>query len=142
MQYKNNFDSKESTELCIHENHGLFLPVNILMVWCTSFLDRTTHYCMSSFLLKVYEYLNSKYYTSKDYKTTQNLLICNAHDKTKIFVMISVWTNPTVIFILIGAQTMEQSQVKHELSFCARVLLGNIRRIFLLKNLGYWNAYY
>ena len=36
----------------------------------------------------------------------------------------------------------EQSQVKHELSFCARVLLGNIRRIFLLKNLGYWNAYF
>ena len=35
----------------------------------------------------------------------------------------------------------EQSQVKHELLFCARVLLGNIRRIFLLKNLGYWNAY-
>ena len=36
---------------------------------------------------------------------------------------------------------MEQSQVKHELLFCARVLLGNIRRIFLFKNLGYWNAY-
>ena len=56
-------------------------------------------------------------------------------------MMISVWTNPTAIFILIGAQMTEQSQVKHELSFCARVLLGNIRRIFLLKNLGYWNAY-
>ena len=36
----------------------------------------------------------------------------------------------------------EQSQVKYELFFCARVLLGNIRRIFLLKNLGYWNAYH
>ena len=57
-------------------------------------------------------------------------------------MMISVWTNPTAIFILIGAQTTEQSQVKHELSFCARVLLGNIRRMFLLKNLGYWNAYH
>ena len=68
--------------------------------------------------------------------------MCNAHDKTKIFMMISVWTNPTAIFTLIGARTTEQSQVKHELSFCARVLLGNIRRIFLLKNLGYWNAYY
>ena len=56
-------------------------------------------------------------------------------------MMISVWTNPTAIFILIGAQMTEQSQVKHELSFCARVLLGNIRRIFLFKNLGYWNAY-
>ena len=56
-------------------------------------------------------------------------------------MMISVWTNSTAIFILIGARTTEQSQVKHELSFCAKVLLGNIRRIFLLKNLGYWNAY-
>ena len=56
-------------------------------------------------------------------------------------MMISVWTTPTAIFILIGARTTEQSQVKHELSFCARVLLGNIRRILLLKNLGYWNAY-
>jgi len=27
------------------------------------------------------------------------------------------------------------------LSFCARVLLGNIRRLFYLKNPGYWNAY-
>ena len=57
-------------------------------------------------------------------------------------MMISVWTNPTAIFILIGARTTEQSQVKHELLFCARVLLGNIRRILLLKNFGYWNAYY
>ena len=56
-------------------------------------------------------------------------------------MMISVWTNLTAISTLIGARTTEQSQVKHELSFCARVLLGNIRRIFLLKNLGYWNAY-
>ena len=57
-------------------------------------------------------------------------------------MMIIVWKNPTAIFILIGACTTEQSQVKHELLFCARILLGNIRRIFLLKNLGYWNAYY
>ena len=57
-------------------------------------------------------------------------------------MMISVWTNPIAIFILIGARTTEQSQVKRELLFCARVLLGNIRRIFLFKNLGYWNAYY
>ena len=55
--------------------------------------------------------------------------------------MISVWTNPTAIFILIGARATEQSQVKYELLFCARVLLGNIRRFFLLKNLGCWNAY-
>ena len=60
--------------------------------------------------------------------------------KLKIYMMISVWTNLTVILILIGARMTEQSQVKHELLFCARVLLGNIRRIFLLKNLGYWNA--
>ena len=57
-------------------------------------------------------------------------------------MIISVWTNPTAIFILIGAWTTEQSQVKHELLFCARVLLGNIRRISLFKNLGYWNAYF
>ena len=57
-------------------------------------------------------------------------------------MMISVWTNPIAIFIFIGARTTEQSQVKHELLFCARVLLGNIRRIFLFKNLGYWNAYH
>ena len=62
--------------------------------------------------------------------------------ESPMFMMISVWTNPTAIFILIGARTTEQSQVKHELLFCARDLLGNIRRIFLLKNLGYWNAYY
>ena len=48
-------------------------------------------------------------------------------------MMISVCTNPTAIFILIGARTTEQSQVKHELLLCARVLLGNIRRIFYLK---------
>ena len=54
-------------------------------------------------------------------------------------MMISVWTNPTVIFILIGARMMEQSQVKHELLVCARVLLGNIQ-ISYLKNLRYWNA--
>ena len=54
---------------------------------------------------------------------------------------ISVWTNPIAIFILIGARTTEQSQVKHELLFCARVLFGNIRRIILFKNLGYRNAY-
>ena len=48
-------------------------------------------------------------------------------------MMISVWTNPTAIFTLIGARTTEQSQVKHELSFCARVRLGNIRRIFFIK---------
>ena len=35
----------------------------------------------------------------------------------------------------------EQSYLKCELSFCARVLLGNIRRFFYLKNPGYWNAY-
>ena len=29
---------------------------------------------------------------------------------------------------------MEQSQVKHELLFCARVLLGNIRRLFIKKS--------
>ena len=57
------------------------------------------------------------------------ILLSNAHDKTKIFMMISVWTNPTAIFILIGARTTEQSQVKHELLFCARVLLGNIRKL-------------
>ena len=57
-------------------------------------------------------------------------------------MMISVWTNPIASFILIGARTTEQSQVKRELLFCARVLLGNIRRNFLLKNLGYWNAYF
>ena len=28
---------------------------------------------------------------------------------------------------------MEQSRVKHELLFCARVLLWNIRRIFYFK---------
>ena len=48
-------------------------------------------------------------------------------------MMIIVWRNPTAIFILIGARTTEQSQVKHELLFCARVLLGNIRRIFFIK---------
>ena len=69
----------------------------------------------------------------KDYKSTQNLLICNTHDKTKIFMMISMWTSPTAIFILIRAWTTEQSHVKHELLFCARVLLENIRRIFKLK---------
>ena len=56
-------------------------------------------------------------------------------------MMIIVWTNPIAKFILIGAQTTEQSQVERELLFCARVLLGNIRRFFLLKNLGYWNAF-
>ena len=50
-------------------------------------------------------------------------------------MMISVWTNPIAIFILNGARTTEQSQVKHE--FCARVLYGE----FIFKNLGYWNAY-
>ena len=56
-------------------------------------------------------------------------------------MMISVWKNPTAIFILIGVWMTEQSQVKHELSFCAKVLLGEYMEYFLLKNLGYWNAY-
>ena len=38
-------------------------------------------------------------------------------------MMISVWTNPTAIFILIGARTTEQSQVKHELSVDSPILL-------------------
>ena len=45
--------------------------------------------------------------------------------------MISVWTNSIAIFILVGARTTEQSQVKQELLFCARVLLGNTQRIIL-----------
>ena len=48
-------------------------------------------------------------------------------------MMTSVWTNPTAIFILIGAWMMEQSQVKHELLFCARVLLGEYTENFLIK---------
>ena len=30
-------------ELCTHEKAVFFLPVNILTVWCASFLGRTTH---------------------------------------------------------------------------------------------------
>ena len=36
-----------STELHMHENCILFLPVNILMVWHGGFLGCTTHYCVS-----------------------------------------------------------------------------------------------
>ena len=95
----------------------------------------------NSTFFKSFKVFYIHYKACKDYKTTQNLLIHNAHNKTTIFMMISMWTNPTVIFILIGARMTEQSQVKYELLFCARVLLGNIRRIILLNNLGYWNAY-
>ena len=48
-------------------------------------------------------------------------------------MMISVWTNPIAIFILIGAWTTEQSQVKRELLFCARVLIGEYTEIFFIK---------
>ena len=52
---------------------------------------------------------------------------------TLVFMMISVWTNPTANLILIGARMTEQSQVKHELLFCARVLLhGEYTENFLI----------
>ena len=45
------------------------------------------------------------------YKTAQNLLICNAHDKTKIFIIISVWKNSIATFILIGARTTSNPEL-------------------------------
>ena len=55
----------------------------------------------------------------KDYKMTQTLLRCDAHDKTKISTMIKG-------FIFIGARMIEQSQDKCMLLFCAGVLLENL----------------
>ena len=51
--------------------------------------------------------------------------------------MISVWTNPIMIFSVIRAHMKERSQFKRDLSFCAR----EYTEIFLFKNSGYWNAY-
>ena len=45
LQYKN--DSNSGRELRMHENHVLFLPVIILMVWCADFLGCMTHYHVS-----------------------------------------------------------------------------------------------
>ena len=38
---------KGSMELHKHENHIFFLPINILTVWCASFLGCMTHYRVS-----------------------------------------------------------------------------------------------
>ena len=47
----------------------------------------------------------------KDYKTIQNSLKHNTHNKTNIYMMISVWTNPIVNFIFVGSRVAEQTQV-------------------------------
>jgi len=44
----------------------------------------------------------------KDYKTTQNSLICSAHNKTEIFMMISKWKFHSDLSV-IGAHMKEQS---------------------------------
>ena len=45
-----------SMEIHMRENCVLFLPVNILTMWCTSFLGCTTHYHVSymNFRLSLY----------------------------------------------------------------------------------------
>ena len=47
VQYKMIPLQEGSMELCMHENHVLFLPVNILTVWHASFLDCMAHYHVS-----------------------------------------------------------------------------------------------
>jgi len=44
-----------------------------------------------------------------------------------------------VSFIFIEGNMAKINKRRH---FCARVLLGNIRRKFSLKNPGFWNAYH
>jgi len=42
---------KSVTELRVHENHIIFLPVNNSRVWHASFLGHTTHYHVSWYML-------------------------------------------------------------------------------------------
>ena len=56
-------------------------------------------------------------------------------------MLISVVTNPIASFIFIEGSMAEQAQDKYAQVVCARVILGNIRRKFSLKNAGFWNAY-
>jgi len=54
-----------------------------------------------------------QYRTWKDYKTTQNSLTGNAHDKIKISVIINMWTKHILIFSIMEAQMTKQSQGCH-----------------------------
>ena len=58
-------------------------------------------------VLKYPTYITRLKKITKQHKTY--LYFISAHDKTKIFIMISMWTNPIVIFSTIGAWMMEQS---------------------------------
>ena len=40
-------------------------------------------------------------------------LTLNAHDKTKVSMLISVWTNPIASFIFVEGSMAQQTQEKH-----------------------------
>jgi len=46
-----------------------------------------------------------------------NSLISSTHDKTETFTMIRVWTNPIVIFSIIGAGTKKLPSLKASYHF-------------------------
>ena len=74
-----------------------------------------------------------------DYKITQNSLNLNVQDKTKISMLISVWTNPIASFIFVEGSMAKQTTHRY---LVPEFHWENIWRKISLKNLGFWNAYH
>ena len=71
-----------------------------------------------------------------DYKITQNSLSLNAHNKTKISALMSVWTNPIASFIFVEGSMAKINTHRYIVPEFHWGIYGEK----LLRNPGFWNA--